>query len=549
MAPRFCNCGAIFIWFAPFLDRLMRNGNGHKSTSREAALAKLATEEVDVLVIGGGIVGSGVARDAAMRGLRTAIVERRDFASGTSSRSSRLLHGGMRYLAQGRIGLVREASREKKVIGHIAPHLAQPLAFIFPGRKGTSWTLWKLAIGAKMYDALCGMRNFGRSSVFGKKSTANLLPGISTDRLAGAVRYFDALTNDARLVIDTVRSAAAHGATALNYVELINATRQGNAWVCTLKDIETGNELQVRARTVVNATGPWSDKLPQSNTSLRLTKGVHLVVDRHRLPVPDAVVMAEGERILFAIPWGERLILGTTDTDYNGPLGEPTCDEQDIEYVLEVTNAAFPSAKLTKEDLVSTWAGLRPLVADRNGNPSDISRRHEVKMHEAGWWDVTGGKLTTYRLMAEETVSAIAKFLQAGTAKCETARKPLLEPSATSGISGIVPPPVSETLVKHFCRDEWVRRLDDLMIRRTSWRHYRHDHMEVAGLAAKWMAVELGWDEARMQSEIAAYRKHVGMDGTATAPHRANGNGHRRDVDSAVGSERIVAGASQKFAE
>jgi glycerol-3-phosphate dehydrogenase len=361
------------------------------------------------------------------------------------------------------------------------------------------------------------------------------LRGIAEDNLSGAVRYFDALTNDARLVLDTLRSAAAHGAVALNYVQLENATRVGDLWNCELRDIETGNSFTVRARTVVNATGPWSDKLPQANTSLRLTKGVHLVIDRFRLPVPDAVVMAEGDRILFAIPWGERVILGTTDTDYNGPLGEPPCDEEDIKYVLDVTNATFPEAQLSKDDVHSYWSGLRPLVADRNGNPSDISRRHEVKMHHPGWWDVTGGKLTTYRLMAEETIDAITKFLGTNHRKCETARRPLLEPSATSGISGIVPPPVSEMLVQHFCRNEWARNLEDLMIRRTSWRHYRHDHVEVAGRAAKWMAVELGWDEARVQAEVATYRNHVGASGVAAAPHHAvngqtvNGqNGHAR---------------------
>ena len=505
------------------------------TTSREAQLTQLAASQVDVLVIGGGIVGSGVARDAAMRGLKTVLVEQRDFASGTSSRSSRLLHGGMRYLAQGRIGLVREASREKRVIGHIAPHLAQPLAFIFPGRKGTAWSLWKLAVGVKMYDLLCGMRNFGRSSVLGRKKTTTVLRGIADENLSGAVRYFDALTNDARLVLDTVRSAVAHGATAFNYLQLVDATRKGDVWECQLKDAESGNVTTVRARAVVNATGPWSDKLPHSNTSLRLTKGVHLVIDRFRLPVPDAVVMAEGDRILFAIPWGERLILGTTDTDYKGPIGEPTCDDEDIQYVLDVTNAAFPEAQLSKADLISHWAGLRPLVADRNGNPSDISRRHEVKMHDAGWWDVTGGKLTTYRLMAEEAVTAIAKFLDKNQTKCETARKPLLEPSATSGISGIVPPPVSEMLVQHYCRNEWARSLEDLMIRRTSWRHYRHDHVEVAGRAARWMAVELGWDEARVQAEIANYRKLVGANGVAAAPHHAT-NGHaRQEATSATG--------------
>jgi glycerol-3-phosphate dehydrogenase len=498
------------------------------AASRGAELAKLSDRTLDVLVVGGGIVGAGVARDAAMRGFATALVDQGDFASGTSSRSSRLLHGGLRYLAQGRVGLVREASREKRVIGHIAPHLAQPLAFIFPGRKGTSWSLWKLAIGAKLYDALCGMRNFGRSRVFGRKKATDVLRGISTQSLSGAVRYYDALTNDARLVIDTIRSAAAHGAAAFNYVQLVDATRDGDVWRCTLKDIESGDTLQVSARTVVNATGPWSDKLPQSNTSLRLTKGVHLVIDRHRLPVPDAVVMAEGERILFAIPWGERVILGTTDTDYDGPIGEPTCDDDDIQYVLDVTNAAFPQAALTKDDIVSTWAGLRPLVADRNGNPSDISRRHEVKMHEPGWWDVTGGKLTTYRLMAEETVNALSKYLQVRNHKCQTARKPLLDPSATSGISGIVPPPVSEMLVTHYCRNEWARHLDDLMIRRTSWRHYRHDHLEVAGRAARWMADELGWDERTTQDEIARYRHRVGMNGTAPPHVATQTNGHTR---------------------
>src|SRR6478735_8390780 len=228
---------------------------------RGAALAQLCGEPLDVLVIGGGIVGSGVARDAAMRGLRTAIVEQADFSSGTSSRSSRLLHGGIRYLAQGRVGLVWEASSEKRVIGHIAPHLAQPLAFIFPTRKGTPWSRWKLGIGVKIYDLLCGMRNFGKSSVLSFTNATGLLPGLNTHDLTGAVRYFDGLTNDARLVLDTIRSAARYGATALNYVRLVEATPSGNLWQCTLENVESGNQYTVRTRTVVNATGPWSDRI------------------------------------------------------------------------------------------------------------------------------------------------------------------------------------------------------------------------------------------------------------------------------------------------
>lgn len=481
---------------------------------RQADWNALASKPLDVLVVGGGIVGAGVARDAALRGLRTALVEQSDFAAGTSSRSSRLLHGGIRYLAQGRVGLVLEASREKRVIGRIAPHLAQPLAFIFPARKGSSWVRWQLAIGVKLYDALCSMRNFGRSTVYGKKKTIELLPGISAENLSGAVRYFDALTNDARLVIDTLRSAANHGATVLNYVRLVDADRRADLWQCSLEDVEAGTKVEVQTRVVVNATGPWSDKLPHSNTSLRLTKGVHLVIDRDRLPVPDAVVMAEGDRILFAIPWGERVILGTTDTDYDGPLSEPDCKNDDIKYVLDVTNSTFPSAKLAQADLVSAWSGLRPLVADRNGNPSDISRRHEVKTHEPGWWDVTGGKLTTYRLMAEEALNAIVKYLGHGTVNCETANQPLLSPAETSGISGILPPPVSEKLVKHSCRSEWARHLSDVMIRRTSWRYYRHDQIEIAEQIAQWMADELGWNETTLQKEILEYRNEARLTET-----------------------------------
>jgi glycerol-3-phosphate dehydrogenase len=296
----------------------------------------------------------------------------------------------------------------------------------------------------------------------------------------------------------------------------------------------------VVAKAVVNASGPWSDRLPNSQTSLRLTKGVHLVVDRDRLPVPDAVVMAEGERILFAIPWGERVILGTTDTDYDGPLDNPTCDDADARYVLDVVNAAFPRAGLTAADIVSTWAGLRPLVADPHGKPSDISRRHEVKMNRPGWWDVTGGKLTTYRLMAEETVDAIAKHANGRVSKCRTANLPLLEPSDVMA-SGILPPPIAQSVVEHCCRNEWARHLDDVMIRRTSWRHYHRDHLEIAGRTAHWMASLLGWDESTIDAEIARYRQLTGSGTFAASPHVELGNGHA--ATKPVGSAHEVAPA------
>ena len=359
-----------------------------------------------MLVIGGGIVGAGVARDAAMRGLRTGLVEKHDLAFGTSSRSSRLLHGGLRYLAQGRLGLVYEASREKMLLHKIAPHLAEPLAFVFPTYRNKTWPRWKLSIGVKLYDLLCGRRNLGRSETLGPAAVRERLPGIREEDLTGAVRYYDGFTNDARLVLDTVRSAARHGAVVLNYAEFCEAVADGSVWRCGVRNLLGGTELDVKARCVVNAAGPWAAAIPHSRMRLRLTKGVHLVIDARRLPLASAVVMTEGSRILFAIPWGERVILGTTDTDYAGPIEAVAADARDVAYILEVVNRHFPGAALTPADVIGAWAGLRPLIVDQRrpagrvprsvpgqGGPSDISRAHQILMPEPGWFDVAGGKL------------------------------------------------------------------------------------------------------------------------------------------------------------
>lgn len=324
---------------------------------REQTLRTLTQGPLDLLIIGGGIVGSGVARDAAMRGLKVGLVEQFDFAFGTSSRSSRLLHGGLRYLAQGRVGLVHEASVEKKVIHQIAPHLADPLPFIFPTYRGNKhWVLWQLKIGVKIYDLLCGGRNLGKSTWLTKGETLAKVPALTEKNLNGAVRYYDGFTNDARLTLDTLRAAASNGASIINYCRFNDAQR-GELWECELEDLRSDTKFKVQARTVVNATGPWADGLPHSQVKLRVTKGIHLVVERARVPVPDTVVMTEGKRILFVIPWGERTIIGTTDTDYHGPLDEVTADESDIAYVLQITNQFFPSAKLTAPDVISAWAG------------------------------------------------------------------------------------------------------------------------------------------------------------------------------------------------
>lgn len=510
--------------------------NTAPADERTKALSALTEAPLDVLIIGGGIVGAGIARDAALRGLRTGLVEQHDFAFGTSSRSSRLLHGGLRYLAQGRVGLVHEASVEKKIIHHIAPHLAAPLPFIFPTYRGNRhWVLWQLKIGVKIYDLLCGGRNLGRSTWLSPASVTARVPALARTQLSGAVRYYDGFTNDARLVLDTLRSAAFGGAAVLNYCRFHNARRAGDRWECEVTDeldaahhrrrgetaspddrskpAPDGSGYTVRARAVVNATGPWADSLPHSAVKLRVTKGIHIVVAHARVAVPDTVVMTEGKRILFAIPWGERTILGTTDTDYAGSREQVFADAMDIDYVLEITNHFFPEAKLRPADVISSWAGLRPLVADPKGRPSDISRSHEIRSPEPGWWDVAGGKLTTYRLMAEQTVDRIVQELRATgalsrvPAACCTAREPLLPPAKVNGYSGILPPEFTRAAVEHFCAHEWATHLEDVMVRRTSWHYYHRDAARKAERVAGWMSEILGWTEAQRDEELARYAR------------------------------------------
>ena len=492
---------------------------------RATALNALTSGPLDVLIIGGGIVGSGIARDAAMRGLKTALVEQHDFAFGTSSRSSRLLHGGLRYLAQGRIGLVREASVEKKIVHQIAPHLAEPLPFIFPTyRDNKNWVLWQLKIGVKIYDLLCRGRNLGNSTWLSKDEVARKVPGLSQANLTGAVRYYDGFTNDARLALDTLRSAVRSNAHIVNYCRFKTATRK-EFWECEVEDRLTNKTFIVHARAVVNATGPWADGLPHSQVHLRLTKGIHIVVERSKLSVPDTVVMTEGKRILFVIPWGERTIVGTTDTDYDGSLDCVTADATDIRYVLGITNQFFPNAKLGERDVINTWAGLRPLIADPSGKPSDISRSHEIRSPEPGWWDVAGGKLTTYRLMAEQTVDEIVSTLRYNAKPCRTADEPLLPAPEINGFSGILPPEFSRHAVEHYCANEWAVHLDDVMVRRTSWHYYFRDAAQKAERVADWMSELLGWSDAERKNELERYRTSCqSLAGPTSSPENQRAN-------------------------
>jgi glycerol-3-phosphate dehydrogenase len=413
----------------------------------------------------------------------------------------------LRYLAQGHIGLVREASKEKALLSRLAPHLSQPLPFVFPSWRGAGWPLWKLVAGVQIYDLLCGGRNLGVSSIYGVTRLLAEIPGLRSEGLTGGVRYFDTLTNDARLVIDTLRSADRAGAILLNYVRLNSSDRCGGGWRCSVRDELSGDTLELRARTVVNATGAWAGGLAQSRMRLRLTKGSHIVASLSRLPVATAVVLSHGDRILFVVPWGERVILGTTETDYAGDPADVRTDATDTEYILGVVNSAFPRARLTPADLISSWAGVRPLIAPartETGTPSDISRRHEIRVTESGWIDVAGGKLTTYRLMAQQVVDRLGKFLDAQLPRSRTAETPVLA-LADTPLSGILPPPLTADVVRRCCRDEWAIHLDDVLLRRTSWHFYHSNHSEIARSVAQWMADDLGWDAAQTQRERERY--------------------------------------------
>ena len=473
-------------------------------TGRSVRLDELTGSDFDLVVIGGGIVGSGVARDAALRGLRVGLIDRHDFAFGTSSRSSRLLHGGLRYLEQGRIGLVREASVEKKTIQHIAPHLVRPLGFVFPAYRGNGRPMWQLRIGVKLYDWLCRDGNFLPSTALSPAQTVATAPGLDSARLAGAVRYADALTNDARLVLDTLRTAEGHDAVIANRVRFHDAVRENETWRVIAEDVLTGRELTLRARTLVNATGPWAQQIPHSQVRLRLSKGIHIVIERTRLPVHDALVLGEGKRILFVLPWGERVIIGTTDTDYDGAPEDVAVEPQDIRYLLNVVNGAFPQLGLTAEEVISSWAGLRPLIAQPDGSPSDISRAHEIRQSRPSWWDVTGGKLTTYRLMAEQTVDEIQRHLGKTRSESRTAHEPLLKPG-DEGYSGVEPPTLCRDAVRHFVEHAWACSLDDIMVRRSSWHYASTDLPKTAAQVAHWMGELLGWSTEQTDAAVDNY--------------------------------------------
>src|SRR5581483_9869149 len=391
---------------------------------RDRSLERMASERFDLLVVGGGITGAGVALDAAARGLSVALVEARDWASGTSSKSSKLVHGGLRYLQQRDYLLVREGLVERQRLLANAPHLVRPLPFLIPlfGRDGVvnrtvakaySTALWS-------YDVVGGLKIGMRHRRIDRAEASRLFPPLRADLLVAGFIYWDARTDDARLTLAVARTAADHGAAAANYAPVAELTRDRHGKVngALLGRSDAGaardtDGLRIEAGAVVNASGVWADEVrqlgePGSASSLRPAKGIHITLPAHRLPTEVAVVLpVPGDRrSIFVVPWGDHVYVGTTDTDYEGSLEDPDCTPQDVDYLVRAVNA-FVSEPISESDVVGTWAGLRPLVKEASTErTADLSRRHHVGTSAHGLVTVTGGKLTTYRKMAADAVDA-----------------------------------------------------------------------------------------------------------------------------------------------
>jgi glycerol-3-phosphate dehydrogenase len=385
---------------------------------RQSHLVTMAEKPLDLLVIGGGITGAGIALDAAVRGLKVGLVEKRDFASGTSNKSTKLIHGGLRYLKQGEVGLVREVGRERAIVYKNAKHIVTPEKMLLPlvqngtyGRLATSFGLW-------LYDLLAGVRRHERRIMLSKDETLQAEPLLRKDILKGAGLYYEYRTDDARLTIEVLKTASSYGALCANYAEVVEFVYEnGKVIGAKVMDVVSGASYVVRADKIVNATGPWVDEIRKKDGSLKgkhlhLTKGVHVVVPFERLPIKQSVYFDVPDgRMIFAIPRGDSTYIGTTDTDYTGNINTPQVTREDVLYLLAAVNWMFPHAKLTIEDVTSSWAGLRPLINEEGKLASELSRKDEIFHSPTGLISIAGGKLTGYRKMAQRVVDLILKQL------------------------------------------------------------------------------------------------------------------------------------------
>jgi glycerol-3-phosphate dehydrogenase len=546
------------------------------AAARHAHLRALGEETWDLLVIGGGITGAAAARDAAGRGLRVALVDAGDLARGTSSRSSRLIHGGLRYLETGNLKLVFEASAERRRLLDLASHLVHPLRFVFPVFRKGPVGYRKLQAGMWLYDGLSLFRNIARHKMLPRDATRAEEPLLRAEGLAGAAVYYDAAVDDARLTLANARGAHEAGAAVVPHAEVSGFLRDGGGLAgARVRDclVQGAEPVKVRARVVLNATGPWSDAVrrladPRAAPRLRPTKGVHILVRRDRLGNRNAITFQSpvDGRVMFVLPWGDFSYVGTTDTDYSGSPAEVRADADDVRYLLDSANSIFPDAKLTADDVISTWAGIRPLLSPRGPEgglaASATSREHEIWRDRGGLLNIAGGKLTTYRVMAKQVVDVAARALKdehrVESGSSPTADLPLpgdprepwepfrdrvVRDAATAGLDADIGEHLARAYgedadvllaaaradaslaarmmeghpyvwaeVAHAVRAEMAMTLEDVMVRRLHLFYEAADGgLAVADEVARRMAAEpgIGWSDAEAAAQVGVYRQAV----------------------------------------
>ncbi|WP_164701593.1 glycerol-3-phosphate dehydrogenase/oxidase [Modestobacter sp. KNN46-3] len=529
---------------------------------RAQAWADLAAGDFEVLVIGGGVTGAGVALDAATRGLKTALVEARDFASGTSSRSSKLFHGGLRYLEQFDFGLVREALHERDLsVNRIAPHLVKPVPFLYPLTR--HWERPYVTAGITLYDGLARLGSLSDPMPAHKQLTRTgarrLFPALKPESLVGAIRYYDAQADDARHTLTVARTAAAYGATVLNSAEVVSFEHAGGRVVgAKVRDVETGREVDVCSEVVVNATGVWTDDVQtlvggRGRFHVRASKGVHIVVPRDRINGEAGLILRTEKSVLFVIPWGSHWIIGTTDTDWELDKAHPAASKADIDYILEHVNEVL-SVPITHADITGVYAGLRPLLSGEQESTSQLSREHAVARPMPGVIAVAGGKYTTYRPMAADAVDAVAEDVTRRVPPSVTENIPLVGAEGyaamVNSLDGLsdrwgIPRFRAEHLLNRFgsltpevldlaadapellepvpgaeeylmvemvwsAAHEAALHLDDLLARRTRISiETPHRGVDSAAPVARAVAGVLGWDDERIASEVESYTARV----------------------------------------
>jgi glycerol-3-phosphate dehydrogenase len=530
---------------------------------RRASLDRMASEVFDVVVVGGGVTGCGCALDAATRGLSVALVEQRDYAAGTSSRASKLIHGGVRYLEQRDFALVREALRERDLLlTRLSPHLVHPIPFLYP-LTHRGWERFYVGAGILLYDTIGGTRAVPRHRHLSKRRALQLAPGLRPDRVVGGIRYYDGQVDDARFTMTVARTAAQYGAAAATSARVVGFLQQGERVVgVRVRDLESGQEFEVRAREVVNATGVWTEELLRQVAGgrrefrVRVSKGIHLVVPGDRVHANTALILRTENNVLFVLPWGRHWIIGTTDTDWDLDLAHPAATRSDIDYLLDHVNAML-NAPLTHQDIEGVYVGLRPLIAGASAATSKLSRRHAVGRPMPGLVVVAGGKLTIYRVMATDAVDAAASGLGRSVPPSCTEVTPLVgavgyqamfnNRERISARTGLPLASVERLLGRYGSRideplglvserpelggpidgagdylkveavyaasHEGALHLDDVLTRRTRISFETWDRgLAAAEPVARLLAAVLDWDDATVRREVEHYQARVAAE-------------------------------------